>query len=145
MRKFDPWPVFFRREFKRNWPFLVGFAVTGTIITKFSLGLTGGREEFSLRAEAREMNHIGIRYSWSESEKRSKFSPMAPDPQDPCNGWARRSIFSFSDVVAGGFEDTTGSNENDRCLEGESHNASNNMVAEKASHGSNKFHSFDEV
>ncbi|XP_022863226.1 uncharacterized protein LOC111383351 isoform X1 [Olea europaea var. sylvestris] len=40
MRKFDPWPVFFRREFKRNWPFLVGFAVTGTIITKFSLGLT---------------------------------------------------------------------------------------------------------
>ncbi|KVI09819.1 hypothetical protein Ccrd_011803 [Cynara cardunculus var. scolymus] len=40
MRKFDPWPVFFRREFSRNWPFLVGFAVTGTIITKFSLGLT---------------------------------------------------------------------------------------------------------
>ncbi|KAK9062974.1 hypothetical protein SSX86_016844 [Deinandra increscens subsp. villosa] len=40
MRKFDPWPVFFRREFNRNWPFLVGFAVTGTIITKLSLGLT---------------------------------------------------------------------------------------------------------
>ncbi|KAJ9543611.1 hypothetical protein OSB04_023318, partial [Centaurea solstitialis] len=40
MRKFDPWPVFFKREFSRNWPFLVGFAVTGTIITKFSLGLT---------------------------------------------------------------------------------------------------------
>ncbi|KAL5580082.1 hypothetical protein UlMin_012524 [Ulmus minor] len=28
MRKFDPWPVFFN------------FAITGTIITKFSLGLT---------------------------------------------------------------------------------------------------------
>ncbi|GAY45151.1 hypothetical protein CUMW_087320 [Citrus unshiu] len=40
MRKFDPWPVFFRREWNRNWPFLVGFAITGTIITKFSLGLT---------------------------------------------------------------------------------------------------------
>ncbi|KAL2328715.1 hypothetical protein Fmac_022142 [Flemingia macrophylla] len=40
MRKFDPWPVFFKREWKRTWPFLVGFAVTGTIITKFSLGLT---------------------------------------------------------------------------------------------------------
>ncbi|KAL6341024.1 hypothetical protein AAG906_032137 [Vitis piasezkii] len=33
MRKFDPWPVFFRREWNRNWPFLVGFAVTGIIIT----------------------------------------------------------------------------------------------------------------
>lgn len=41
MRKFDPWPVFFKREFNRNWPFLVGFAITGTIITKFSLSLTG--------------------------------------------------------------------------------------------------------
>ncbi|KAK6943684.1 hypothetical protein RJ641_024786 [Dillenia turbinata] len=40
MRKFDPWPVFFKREWNRNWPFLVGFAITGTIITKFSLGLT---------------------------------------------------------------------------------------------------------
>ncbi|KAL7601255.1 ATP synthase small subunit 6, mitochondrial [Lactuca sativa] len=40
MRKFDPWPVFFKREFNRNWPFLVGFAITGTIITKLSLGLT---------------------------------------------------------------------------------------------------------
>ncbi|KAF2300398.1 hypothetical protein GH714_013102 [Hevea brasiliensis] len=39
-RWFDPWPVFFKREFNRNWPFLVGFAVTGTLITKFSLGLT---------------------------------------------------------------------------------------------------------
>ncbi|KAF5803697.1 hypothetical protein HanRHA438_Chr06g0283531 [Helianthus annuus] len=35
MRKFDPWPVFFKREFNRNWPFLVGFAITGTIISKF--------------------------------------------------------------------------------------------------------------
>lgn len=41
MRKFDPWPVFFKREWNRNWPFLVGFAITGAIITKFSLGLTG--------------------------------------------------------------------------------------------------------
>ncbi|KAJ7980883.1 Mitochondrial ATP synthase 6 kDa subunit [Quillaja saponaria] len=40
MRKFDPWPVFFKREWNRNWPFLVGFAITGTIITKLSLGLT---------------------------------------------------------------------------------------------------------
>ncbi|RDY02920.1 hypothetical protein CR513_13568 [Mucuna pruriens] len=40
MRKFDPWPVFFKREWKRNWPFLVGFAVTGTLITKFTLGLS---------------------------------------------------------------------------------------------------------
>ncbi|XP_034928637.1 ATP synthase small subunit 6, mitochondrial-like [Populus alba] len=39
-RKFDPWPVFFRREWNRNWPFLVGFAITGTLITKFSLSLT---------------------------------------------------------------------------------------------------------
>ncbi|KAI3782350.1 hypothetical protein L2E82_12395 [Cichorium intybus] len=46
MRKFDPWPVFFKREFNRNWPFLVGFAITGTLITKLSLGLTGsGRPE----------------------------------------------------------------------------------------------------
>ncbi|KAM3238345.1 hypothetical protein P3S67_012741 [Capsicum chacoense] len=41
MRQFDPWPIFFRREWSRNWPFLVGFAVTGTIITKLSLGFTG--------------------------------------------------------------------------------------------------------
>lgn len=41
MRKFDPWPVFFRREWNRTWPFLVGFAITGAVITKLSLGLTG--------------------------------------------------------------------------------------------------------
>ncbi|OWM70065.1 hypothetical protein CDL15_Pgr025914 [Punica granatum] len=40
MRKFDPWPVFFKREWSRTWPFLVGFAVTGTLITKLSLSLT---------------------------------------------------------------------------------------------------------
>ncbi|KAF6149686.1 hypothetical protein GIB67_017419 [Kingdonia uniflora] len=40
MRQFDPWPVFFKREGRRNWPFLVGFAITGSIITKISLGLT---------------------------------------------------------------------------------------------------------
>ncbi|KAJ0792101.1 hypothetical protein HanOQP8_Chr01g0013581 [Helianthus annuus] len=47
MRKFDPWNVFFKREFNRNWPFLVGFAITGTIITKFSLGLTGSYSSIS--------------------------------------------------------------------------------------------------
>ncbi|ERN06405.1 hypothetical protein AMTR_s00016p00253840 [Amborella trichopoda] len=40
MARFDPWPVFFRREWNRNWPFLIGFAITGTIITKFTLGFT---------------------------------------------------------------------------------------------------------
>ncbi|KAL9660464.1 hypothetical protein QQ045_025279 [Rhodiola kirilowii] len=40
MRKFDPWPIFFKREWNRNWPFLVGFAITGTIVTKMSLNLT---------------------------------------------------------------------------------------------------------
>ncbi|KAE8649524.1 hypothetical protein Csa_017989, partial [Cucumis sativus] len=40
MRKFDPWPVFFRREWKRNWPFLVGFAITGSLITKMTAGFT---------------------------------------------------------------------------------------------------------
>ncbi|KAF9610695.1 hypothetical protein IFM89_024120 [Coptis chinensis] len=40
MRKFDPWLVFFKREWKRTWPFLVGFAVTGAIITKMTLNLT---------------------------------------------------------------------------------------------------------
>ncbi|KAF9596319.1 hypothetical protein IFM89_008845 [Coptis chinensis] len=40
MRKFDPWPVFFKREWKRTWPFLVGFAVTGAVITKMTLNLT---------------------------------------------------------------------------------------------------------
>ncbi|ONK62300.1 uncharacterized protein A4U43_C07F2480 [Asparagus officinalis] len=41
MRKFDPWAVFFRREWNRNWPFLAGFAITGALITKFTAGLTG--------------------------------------------------------------------------------------------------------
>ncbi|XP_010541396.1 PREDICTED: uncharacterized protein LOC104814874 isoform X2 [Tarenaya hassleriana] len=40
MRLFDPWPVFFKREWKRCWPFITGFAVTGAIITKFTAGLT---------------------------------------------------------------------------------------------------------
>ncbi|KAJ0788090.1 hypothetical protein HanPI659440_Chr05g0187601 [Helianthus annuus] len=51
MRKFDPWPVFFKREFNRNWPFLVGFAITGTIITKFSLGLTEEDKKNSVFAQ----------------------------------------------------------------------------------------------
>ncbi|PIA53055.1 hypothetical protein AQUCO_01000727v1 [Aquilegia coerulea] len=40
MRKFDPWPVFFKREFNRNWPFLVGFAITGALITKMTANFT---------------------------------------------------------------------------------------------------------
>ncbi|URD89068.1 hypothetical protein MUK42_28577 [Musa troglodytarum] len=40
MKTFDPWPVFFKREFNRNWPFLVGFAITGCIIVKMTAGLT---------------------------------------------------------------------------------------------------------
>jgi hypothetical protein len=40
MRLFDPWPVFFKREWKRCWPFLTGFAVTGVLITKLTAGLT---------------------------------------------------------------------------------------------------------
>ncbi|XP_020592066.1 uncharacterized protein LOC110032697 isoform X4 [Phalaenopsis equestris] len=40
MRKFDPWPIFFRREWNRNWPFLTGFAITGAIIIKMTAGFT---------------------------------------------------------------------------------------------------------
>ncbi|KAK1670818.1 hypothetical protein QYE76_058977 [Lolium multiflorum] len=40
MAKFDPWPVFFKREWGRNWPFLAGFAVTGFLITKLTAGFT---------------------------------------------------------------------------------------------------------
>ncbi|XP_024170284.1 uncharacterized protein LOC112176541 [Rosa chinensis] len=40
MRKFNAWPVFFKREWNRNWPFLIGFPITGILITKFSLCLT---------------------------------------------------------------------------------------------------------
>ncbi|PRQ17767.1 hypothetical protein RchiOBHm_Chr7g0198591 [Rosa chinensis] len=29
MRKFNAWLVFFKREWNWNWPFLVGFAITG--------------------------------------------------------------------------------------------------------------------
>ncbi|RWV81104.1 hypothetical protein BHE74_00046946 [Ensete ventricosum] len=40
MKTFDPWPVFFKRELNRTWPFLVGFAITGCIIVKMTAGLT---------------------------------------------------------------------------------------------------------
>ncbi|PAN12642.1 hypothetical protein PAHAL_2G280400 [Panicum hallii] len=40
MRAFDPWPVFFRREWSRNWPFLTGFAVTGYLIAKMTANFT---------------------------------------------------------------------------------------------------------
>ncbi|KAM7276319.1 hypothetical protein ACFE04_018185 [Oxalis oulophora] len=57
MRKFDPWPVFFKREWNRNWPFLVGFAVTGTIITKMSLGLTEEDAKHSKFAQRHNNHH----------------------------------------------------------------------------------------
>ncbi|WVZ95886.1 hypothetical protein U9M48_041594 [Paspalum notatum var. saurae] len=40
MKTFDPWPVFFRREWSRNWPFLAGFAITGALIVKMTAGFT---------------------------------------------------------------------------------------------------------
>ncbi|CAN6349498.1 unnamed protein product, partial [Urochloa humidicola] len=40
MKTFDPWPVFFRREWRRNWPFLTGFAITGFLITKMTSNFT---------------------------------------------------------------------------------------------------------
>ncbi|KAL6865458.1 hypothetical protein ACP4OV_016609 [Aristida adscensionis] len=40
MKTFDPWPVFFRREWNRNWPFLTGFAITGYLICKMTANLT---------------------------------------------------------------------------------------------------------
>ncbi|KAJ6794008.1 Uncharacterized protein M6B38_233535 [Iris pallida] len=30
--------MFFKREFSRNWPSLVGFGITGALITKFFTG-----------------------------------------------------------------------------------------------------------
>ncbi|OIT38585.1 hypothetical protein A4A49_65669 [Nicotiana attenuata] len=59
MRQFDPWPVFFRREWSRNWPFLVGFAVTGAIITKLSLGFTEEDRKNSKFA-MRHKKHISV-------------------------------------------------------------------------------------
>ncbi|KAM3336595.1 hypothetical protein ACQJBY_030545 [Aegilops geniculata] len=40
MARFDPWAVFFRREWARTWPFLAGFAVTGALVTKLTAGFT---------------------------------------------------------------------------------------------------------
>ncbi|KAF8769026.1 hypothetical protein HU200_007006 [Digitaria exilis] len=40
MKTFDPWPVFFRREWSRNWPFLTGFAITGYLIAKMTASFT---------------------------------------------------------------------------------------------------------
>jgi hypothetical protein len=40
LKTFDSWPVFFRREFHRNWPFLAGFAVTGFVICRMTAGFT---------------------------------------------------------------------------------------------------------
>ncbi|KAI5022443.1 hypothetical protein ZWY2020_059173 [Hordeum vulgare] len=37
---FDPWPVFFRREWGRTWPIIAGFATMGVIITKITAGFT---------------------------------------------------------------------------------------------------------
>ncbi|KAG8496343.1 hypothetical protein CXB51_007479 [Gossypium anomalum] len=63
-RWFDPWPVFFKREFNRTWPFLVGFAVTGTIITKFSLGLTEEDAKNSPFAQKHKSNVSNFRSYW---------------------------------------------------------------------------------
>nr|VVW58702.1 unnamed protein product [Nymphaea colorata] len=41
MPRFDPWNVFLKREWNRNWPFLVGFAITGALVTKLTASLTG--------------------------------------------------------------------------------------------------------
>ncbi|XP_071722825.1 ATP synthase small subunit 6, mitochondrial-like [Rutidosis leptorrhynchoides] len=54
MWKFDPWPVFFKRDWNRNSPFLVGFAIIGTLITELSLDLTdkeGKNSKFAQRHE----------------------------------------------------------------------------------------------
>ncbi|XP_024186689.1 uncharacterized protein LOC112191555 [Rosa chinensis] len=40
MRKFNAWPVFFKREWNRNWPFLIGFTITGILITKLGSNFT---------------------------------------------------------------------------------------------------------
>ncbi|XP_050945653.1 ATP synthase small subunit 6, mitochondrial-like [Cucumis melo] len=41
MRKFDTWSsVFFRPEWKRNWPFLFGVAITSPLITKMTIGFS---------------------------------------------------------------------------------------------------------
>ncbi|KAF3776921.1 hypothetical protein EJ110_NYTH36343 [Nymphaea thermarum] len=40
MPRFDPWNVFLKREWNRNWPFLVGFAITGALVTKLTASLT---------------------------------------------------------------------------------------------------------
>ncbi|KAG1365757.1 putative ATP synthase 6 kDa subunit, mitochondrial [Cocos nucifera] len=58
MRKFDPWPVFFRREFNRNWPFLVGFAITGAVLVKFTAGLT--KEDAKNSRFVQEHNRFGF-------------------------------------------------------------------------------------
>jgi len=55
MRKFDAWPIFFKREWKRNWTFLVGFAVTGALVTKFSHGLFEENGKNSKSVQAHKM------------------------------------------------------------------------------------------
>ncbi|CAA7398131.1 unnamed protein product [Spirodela intermedia] len=35
MRQFDPWPVFFKREWGRNWPFLAGLPSPATSSRRF--------------------------------------------------------------------------------------------------------------
>uniref|UniRef100_A0A804LMU4 Transducin family protein / WD-40 repeat family protein n=1 Tax=Zea mays TaxID=4577 RepID=A0A804LMU4_MAIZE len=56
MKTFDPWPVFFHREWKRNCPFLTGFTITGFIITKMTANFTeedlkNSKNIFSLLAQ----------------------------------------------------------------------------------------------
>uniref|UniRef100_A0A0Q3SXU2 Uncharacterized protein n=1 Tax=Setaria italica TaxID=4555 RepID=A0A0Q3SXU2_SETIT len=40
MNTFNPWPVFFRREWSRSWPFLTGLAITGYLIAKMTANFT---------------------------------------------------------------------------------------------------------
>ncbi|KAF8100817.1 hypothetical protein N665_0216s0017 [Sinapis alba] len=45
MKVFDPWLVFFKKEWKRYWAFLTGFTVTGILITKLTAGFSELNEQ----------------------------------------------------------------------------------------------------
>ncbi|XP_020592064.1 uncharacterized protein LOC110032697 isoform X2 [Phalaenopsis equestris] len=67
MRKFDPWPIFFRREWNRNWPFLTGFAITGAIIIKMTAGFTEEDFKNSPFAQAHKRNGNWPERQWSRA------------------------------------------------------------------------------
>ncbi|KAE8799600.1 mitochondrial ATP synthase 6 kDa subunit [Hordeum vulgare] len=64
---FDPWPVFFCREWGRTWPFLAGFATTGVIITKITDGFTEEDLKNSkfVQAHKSSRSEFAGRASWS--------------------------------------------------------------------------------